>query len=491
MDQSCSDLEFFDFKNVSEEEIKEIQAILKGPGSNGCVELPWEIPIRENSAEVAPQNEGAAEKTEQVNSTKSAKTLGTVVGQALHFASPQTPLSPPIARLPPPPVEAFVTPPTTIGPYPNTPYFVSRTIPYLRAYSHVGVPFFACPIPGAGESSPMPSPYGQFVPIVPATVGQEKFVGQIENENTQKNRGPGDRQFNRRNKKKLPNAEYCGSYDSENVVDVYRDAVLGDEQTSVSSPVSSTVSNERPTSVPLVPLPVPPSTFGVAGGTLPLHGYPPGLHTLPYTQMSGPQAPSAAMYYVPVFNHPYGSYIPSPPSAPMVLPVNLRPESEPTSEINTESNEVIKNINTVVPPVSHPKSVESVQSNCEIDSASEQCVEHPDVKQAPVDPTAKNTISEVEEVIDCNSSSDYPLSKSISSSPDCIPETADDNCKCQPANEDYKEPIRDSSRCWADLFKKPCTEVNGIDRQLTVEQGHENINNLNKDISNGKLYSVP
>lgn len=33
------DLEFFDFENSSDEEIKEIQAILKGPGSNGCVEV--------------------------------------------------------------------------------------------------------------------------------------------------------------------------------------------------------------------------------------------------------------------------------------------------------------------------------------------------------------------------------------------------------------------------------------------------------------------
>lgn len=433
---------------------------------------------------------GSVDKAEIVNS-KSDKVLGTVVGQALHFTS-QTALSPPVARLPPP-VEAFVAPPTTIGPYANASYFVSRTIPFVRAYPHMGVPFFACPLPGAGETSPMPSPYGQFVSVVPATVGQEKFVGQIESDSVQqKNRAPSDRQFNRRNKKKL-NSEY--SFEFENS-DTCREPVPCDEQTSVSSPVSSTVSSDRPTSVPLVPLPVPPSTFGVASGTLPLHGYPPGLHTLPYTQMSGPQAPSAAMYYVPVFNHPYGSYIPSPPSAPMVLPVNLRPENE-SAEVNEDcSEEVLKNVNTLILPAPVTKSGENtVQSNCEvITSAPEQCIQHPDVKQDPVHPTAKNTLSEVEEVTDCNSSSDKPSLKSVNSSSDCIPEKVtitEDHYKCQSGDEDSKDAGRDASRCWADLFKKPCSEVNGIDRQLPTEQGYENLSNLNKEVANGKLYSVP
>lgn len=495
MDHSCSDLEFFDFNNASEEEIKEIQAILKGPGSNGCVELPWEIPFKENCLEAAAaaQNEGTVEKTDTATS-KGDKVHCTVVGQALHFTSPQTPLSPPVPRLPPPPVEAFVTPPTTIGPYANTPYFVSRTIPFVRAYPHMGVPFFACPLPGTGESSPMPTPYGQFVPMVPATVGQEKFVGQVENESIQKNRVPSDRQLNRRNKKKLSNSEY--SYESENA-DACRETVSGEEQTSVSSPVSTTVNSDRPTSVPLVPLPVPPSTFGVASGTLPLHGYPPGLHTLPYTQMSGPQAPSAAMYYVPVFNHPYGSYIPSPPSAPMVLPVNLRPDNEST-EINEDCNEeVLKNVNNVILPTPVTKSTDNtpnVQSNCEVTAVSEQCIKQTDAKQDLVNPTAKNTLAEVEEVTDCNSASDMPLKKSVNSSPDCIPEKvtiSEDHYKCQPGDEDSKDTGRDASRCWADLFKKPCSEVNGIDRPLSTEQGYENLGNLGKEVSNGKLYSVP
>lgn len=304
--------------------------------------------------------------------SKGDKAAGSVVGQALQFSSP------PVARLPPP-VETFVAPPTTIGPYANTPYFVSRTIPFVRAYPHMGVPFFACPLPGAGETSTLPAPYGQFVPMVPATVGQS------ETDSIQKNRGPSDRQSNRRNKKKLSNSEYS-SLEAE-----------GEEAAvTASSPVSTTVSSDRPTSVPLVPLPVPPSTFG----TLPLHGYPPGLHTLPYTQMSGPQAPSAAMYYVPVFNHPYGSYIPSPPSAPMVLPVNLRPENEASVD-----------------------AVTNTPSNCEVTP----------------DATAKNTLS------DCSS-----------------------------------EEAKDATRCWADLFKKP--EVNGITTDL---------NNLGKEVTNGKLYSVP
>ncbi|XP_054714195.1 uncharacterized protein LOC129223858 [Uloborus diversus] len=497
MDPSCSDLEFFDFKNATEDEIKEIQAILKGPGSNGCVELPWEIPIKENVIEEFSQDAGTDEKVELVVTSKSSKSIETVVSQEQLVTTPQTPLSPPVARLPPPPVEAFVAPPTTIGPYANTPYFVSRTLPYLRAYTHMGVPFFAaCPISGGGETNPMNAPYSHFVPVVPATVGQEKFVGPLESESGQKNRVLGERQFNRRSKKKLPNAEYCSTYDSD-CADVYREPTLGDEQTPVSPPVSSTVSNDRPTSVPLVPLPVPPPAFGVAGGTLPLHGYPPGLHALPNTQMYGPQAPSAAMYYVPVFNH-YGSYLPSPPSAPMVLPVSLRPENETTSEIRAEcSEEVIKTANP--PPATASTTAKStenssnVQSNCEDVVAHEQIIENANSKQVSVSPIAKNTVSEAEEVTDCNSSSDYPLSKSASSSPDCISEIvtiAEDSCKCQPTVEN-KDINKDSSRCWADLFKKPCPEVNGIDRQFPADQGHENINNYNSDIANGKLHSVP
>lgn len=431
------------------------------------------------------------EKIDSVSS-KGDKVLDTTVEQALQFTSPQAPLSPPVARLPPPPVETFIAPPTTIGPYANTPYFVSRTIPFVRAYPHMGVPFFACPLPGTGDANPMPAPYGQFVPMVPATVGQEKFVGLIENESIQKNRGPNDRQMSRRNKKKLSNSDY--SFESDNS-DICRETVSGEEQTSISSPVSTTVSSDRPTSVPLVPLPVPPSTFGVASGTLPLHGYPPGLHTLPYTQMSGPQAPSAAMYYVPVFNHPYGSYIPSPPSAPMVLPVNLRPENE-SAEVNEDCNEeVLKNVNNLILPTPVTKPMETtpnVQSNCEVIPVSEQCIKQTDVKQDLVNPTAKNTLSEVEEMTDCNSTSDNPLNKSVSSSPDCILEkvaVVEDHCKCQPGEEDNKDSVRD--RCWADLFRKPCSEVNGIDRPLATQQGYENLNSLGKEVSNGKLYSVP
>ncbi|CAL1278071.1 unnamed protein product [Larinioides sclopetarius] len=474
MDPSCSDLEFFDFKNASEEEIKEIQAILKGPGSNGCVELPWEIPVKENCVEGLPEDEGALEKVDPFESVKDDQEIGSVVGQALQFAGPQAPLSPPEAQLPPPPpppaVEAYVTLPTTAGPYPNAPYFVSRTLPYLRAYPHMGVPFFACPIPGAGE----PGPYGQFVPMVPATVGQEKFVGQIENETNQKNRGPVDRQYNRRNKKKLSSTEYCGSGDLEGV-DAYREPEHGEVPTP-TSPVNS----ERPTSVPLVPLPVPPSTFAVAGGTLPMHGYPPGLHTLPYTQMSGPQAPSPAMYYVPVFNHPYSSYIPSPPSAPMVLPVNLRPETdvnelpmEKCSKVgDTNTEEVLENPASSL-GVSSEEDPSNVQSNCTTASTVEQYGENNEVQPSPVDVTAKNAVTEKEEVTDCNSSSD-PLS----SSPDCAQETDD---PCQTANEE----VGDRSRCWADLFKKPAPEVNGIDRR------HDCTSTLKKDITNGKTYSVP
>lgn len=357
----------------------------------------------------------------------------------------------------------------------------------------MGMPFFACPIPGAGESNPMPPTYGQFVPMVPATVGQEKFVGQVENEpiqSIQKNRVPSDRQLNRRNKKKLSNSEYL--FESE-TTGVCRETVTGDEQASASSPVSTTVNSDRPT---LVPLPVPPSTFGVASGTLPLHGYPPGLHTLPYTQLSGPQAPSAAMYYVPVFNHPYGSYIPSPPSAPMVLPVNLRPEEEST-DVNEDCNEVVlKNVNSVILPTPVTKSMEAtqnVQSNCEVPLVSENFFNQTDVQQDLSNPIAKITLSDVDETTDCNSSSDN--SKSVNSSSDCIPDKvtiAEDNSKCQPGDEDSSKDVgRDSPRCWADLFKKPCSEVNGIDRPVSMEQGYENLSNLGKDVSNGKLYSVP
>ncbi|GIY11507.1 uncharacterized protein CDAR_584821 [Caerostris darwini] len=470
MDPSCSDLEFFDFKNASEEEIKEIQAILKGPGSNGCVELPWEVPIRQICFE-GLENEGDAEKTVPLVLANDTKEIRAVVGQALQFTAPQNPLSPE-AQLPPPPpptaaVESFVTLPATVGPYPNAPYFVSRTLPpYLRAYPHMGVPFFACPIPGAGEAGP----YGQFVPMVPATVGQEKFAGQIENDSNQKNRVPIERQFNRRNKKKLSNSEYCGSFESEGV-DVYQEP----EHSDVPTPTS--VNSDRPTSVPLVPLPVPPpSTFAVAGGTLPMHGYPPGLHTLPYTQMSGPQAPSPAMYYVPVFNHPYSSYIPSPPSAPLVLPVNPRPEVEITElpekcsnidDINTE--EVLENMSS--PSVSSREDTSNVQSNCVTATSMEQYDES--VEVSPVDASAKNAMTEKEDVTDCNSSSE-PLS----SSPDCIQDVDD---QCQTASEE----VKDCSRCWADLFKKPSTEVNGIDRR------HDFKSTLKKDITNGKTYSVP
>ncbi|GFY37796.1 uncharacterized protein TNIN_446541 [Trichonephila inaurata madagascariensis] len=472
MDPSCSDLEFFDFNNASEEEVKEIQAILKGPGNNGCVELPWEIPIKENCIESLPDDEGVVEETDPLLSVKNTKEIGAVVGQALQFAAPSTPLSPPEAQLlPPPAVETYVTLPTTVGPYPSAPYFVSRTIPYLRAYPHMSVPFFACPIPGTGEAGP----YGQFVPVVPATVGQEKFIGPIENESNQKNRGPVERQYSRRNKKKLSSTEYCGSFESE-TMDAYREL----EHTDIPTPTSP-INSDRPTSVPLVPLPVPPSTFAVAGGTLPMHGYPPGLHTLPYAQMSGPQAPSAAMYYVPVFNHPYSSYIPSPPSAPMVLPVNLRPETE-VNELAMEkcskvTEEVLENPSSLV--VSSQEDPPNVQSNCAAVSSLEQYNEKVDVQPTLVDITAKNAVVEKEEVTDCNSSSD-PLS----SSPDCIQEVDD---QCQMANEEIKESSRDPSRCWADLFKKPSPEVNGIDRR------HDCTSTVKKDITSGKTktYSVP
>lgn len=435
---------------------------------------------------------GSVEKADSVTS-KGEKVFAAVIGQDLQFTSPQTSLSLPVARLPPP-VETFVAPPTTIGPYANTPYFVSRTIPFVRAYPHMGVPFFACPLPGTGDSNPMPTPYGQFVPMVPATVGQEKYIGQTENESAQKNRGISDRQFNRRNKKKLSNSEY--SFESENPAEVCRETVTAEEHTPVSSPVSTTVNSDRPTSVPIVPLPVPPSTFGVASGTLPIHGYPPGLHTLPYTpQMSGPQAPSAAMYYVPVFNHPYGSYLPSPPSAPMVLPVNIRPENESAEVSEDCSEEVLKNVilpTSVTKPVM--ENTPNVQSNSEVNPISEQYIKNFDAKQDPVDPTAKNMLSEVEEVIDCKSASDKSLDKSVNSSSDNISEKViinEDRYKCQPADEESKDASRDASRCWADLFKKPCSEVNGIDRPLAAESTFESLNNLGKEVSNGKLFSVP
>ncbi|XP_015908852.2 uncharacterized protein [Parasteatoda tepidariorum] len=455
MDINSFDLEFYDFENASEEEIQEIHAILKGPGNNGSVELPWETTLKENCNESLPEKEDTLEKID----VKSTKCLGSVVGPALHFATPQSPLSPPVARLPPPTVEAFIAPPTSVSPYPNPPYIVSRTIPYLRAYHHMGMPFFACPIPGsAGEASPLPSPYGQFVPVVPATVAQEKYMGHIDSESNQKSSSskPTEKQYNnRRSKKKL---DYSTS--SETVADVYREVTLDG--------TSPTVSSDRP---PLVPLPVPPSTFGVAGGTIPLHGYPPGLHTLPYPQMTGPQAPSAAMYYVPVFNHPYSSYLPS-PSAPMVLPVNLQPEdttSPVSSSCENAEPALLAKTSEIVP---------HVQSNCEQQKQSSE--------EKATDSAAKN-MSEGEDITDCNSSSDYPNSKSISSSPDYIPDpgivTDDfyDKCAASTCEEDVKQ--ADSSRCWADLFKKPRSEINGID--------HQQRHTLDKDelYTNGKHYA--
>lgn len=157
------------------------------------------------------------------------------------------------APLQTPPAEAFVSLAATVGHYHQggngTPYFVS---PFLRPYPGphpMGVPFFANP------------PYGQFVQVAPAADSQEPssyapFVAPCAE--------PKRQSLNRRSsKKRLP-------------------PEVGSSGLCPDSPACPPV--------PLVPLPV-------SGNHLPMHGYPPGL-------------PSPAMYYVPVFNHPYGGYHP-------------------------------------------------------------------------------------------------------------------------------------------------------------------------------------
>ncbi|KAG8195569.1 hypothetical protein JTE90_002192 [Oedothorax gibbosus] len=251
MDPSFCDLEFFDFKDSSDEEIKEIQAILKGPKSEGCVKLPWDTSVKTKCSGNLPPNEGAEAESAEDVVEETPQVLTTT-----HSALP-----PPVVALPPA-AETYVTLPTTVGPYHNTPYFVSRTLPYLRTYPPMGMPLFACPLPGDA------SPYG-FVPVTPADT-EAGFKRQSARRGSVKKR-------------------------------------LGSESPESANPYPEGLGCP-PTSVPLVPLSVPPPTF--VGGNLPLHGYPPGLHTSP------------AMYYVPVFNHPYGGYIQA-PGPPMMLPVNI------------------------------------------------------------------------------------------------------------------------------------------------------------------------
>lgn len=419
----------------------------------------------------------------------------------------------------------------------------------------MGVPFFACPMPGTGEANP----YGQFVPMVSERP--------IDSEPIPKSR---DRQSNRRSSKKRH------SEGSENV-NVYPEA-----------------STTCPTSVPLVPLPVPPSTF--VGGNMPMHGYPPGL-------------PSPAMYYVPVFNHPYGGYLP-PSGPPMMLPVNVAPEfkcpphgseemlltdnglvalqanggespltasslcespqtssngslkesphtaksgsscESPQTASNSGPVELLETEHGVIPadnncideslptdngssekvfqtlnsPIKEP--TPNVQSDYKVSISSDT------VNTQPVHPTAKTNIPKSEERIDSSDSLSNPLSEGSCSmncfqkTEKCLEETISlaeavtpketapteakesaalkvtlseklktvptEHKDCQPAIEKVKQVVRDPSRCWADLFKGPSLSVNGFETPPRQRHGKKStLNNGKRDITNGKVYSVP
>lgn len=419
----------------------------------------------------------------------------------------------------------------------------------------MGVPFFACPMPGTGEANP----YGQFVHMVSERP--------IDSEPSPKSR---DRQSNRRSSKKRH------SEVSENV-NVYPEA-----------------STTCPTSVPLVPLPVPPSTF--VGGNMPMHGYPPGL-------------PSPAMYYVPVFNHPYGGYLP-PSGPPMMLPVNVAPElkcpSHGGEEMLLTGNGGLEEVllvnggespfqtassgGTCVSPqassygglkesphtvtsgdpcespqtASNGGPVESLQTDHGVIPADNSCIDaslpndngssekvlqtfnspikettpivqsdcnkvsiSPDtINTQSVHPTAKTDVPELEERIASSDSLSGPLGEG-SCNMNCfqktekcleetvtLKETAPTEAKetppskvplaetltnvstkdkdCQPATEKVKQVVRDPSRCWADLFKSPSLAVNGY--ETPPRQRHDKkstLNNGKRDITNGKVYSVP
>lgn len=521
MDPSCSELEFFDFSNASEEEIKEVQEILRLSSSNGFVELPWEIPLVEECRAATPVTE--PDRPEVGVSPESQKSLGSVVGQALLYALPHASVaSAPI--VPPQPIAAPLQNPdllpvdeylphtgiqlpagaTTISHYPNGPYvFSARTYPYMRAYPHLGVPLFTCALPGSNEMrdlNPMQTPYGQFVSLAAAAVPQmDKHTEMKEADMRAKNRGPSDRQFNRRNKKKhLPNNSY-GNPEMGSATDSYQESVVTDDQ--ISQPLHQgpvDIGDNLPSvtsSVPLVPLPVPPSTFAVTSGAIPMHGYPPGLPTLPYSQISGHQTSSPPVYYVPVFNHhPYASYIPSPTSGPMIVPMgvsNIHPVSDSSSimeEQTTGGNDAVASETTGVSETSllehsakPAKSSPDVVSNTKVVDTAKPSAE--------VECTSSSTDAEEESVK--NTSESTENSNTLHEAMSKV--TIKDNCiQGRSKADEPRDAYPDGSRCWADLFKKQCSEVNGLDRQSCASDSESsNGHTVSKDISNGKLYSVP
>ncbi|XP_023229874.1 uncharacterized protein LOC111630082 [Centruroides sculpturatus] len=318
MESAQKGFEFLDFSNIAEDEVKEIRELLN-PANGVTVELPWEL----TPDEVSPETTVTETDDNVVNSEAEPETeLVQVATEQMIYTSTHYPF---VANVSHPGMmainPAFVTPPaisvTNVNHFANPqPYFLPRTaIPYLRAYAQVGVPLITLPQQGAQDVTVIPQPpYHTLTPVPNPVV---KVEPEAISEGRQKIRNHNDKQYVRRGRKKLlANNSY--STEVSNAIDPYHQGTIMAETTTIHSDTGGEHLPPSMTHTPLVPF----SAFAVTGGALhiaaPTPGYHPGITPLPYSHLPSPQTPSTPVFYVPVYNPPYG-YIQQPTSGQPVL----------------------------------------------------------------------------------------------------------------------------------------------------------------------------
>lgn len=296
------------------------------PANGVTVELPWELTPDEvieepviAEADADSENVGSSEPEPEPEPETELVQVATeqMIYTSTHYPFVANVSHPGMMAINP----AFVTPPaisvTNVNHFTNPqPYFLPRTsIPYLRAYAQVGVPLITLPQQGAQDVTVIPQP--QYHTLAPVPNTMVKVEPETVGEGRQKIRNHNDKQYIRRGRKKLL-ASNSYSTEVSATVDPYHQGTIMAETTSIHTDAGGEHLPPSMTHTPLVPF----SAFAVTGGALhiaaPTPGYHPGITPLPYSHLPSPQTPSTPVFYVPVYNPPYG-YIQQPTSGQPVL----------------------------------------------------------------------------------------------------------------------------------------------------------------------------